>query len=170
MALNFMNTRRIGVGTVIALACAFNSASGSTSTGTLSVTASVASVCLISNSTLAFGSYDPTSATPLNVATTLTLTCTLGTPYNIGMGVGGGAGATTTLRVLTSGGNTLGYKLFRDSGRTLNWGNTVGTDTLSGTSSGSTLANTINVYGEIPANEAAATGSYTDSVTVTVTY
>jgi spore coat protein U-like protein len=169
-ALNFKNIGRTGLATVIALVAAFNSASAATATGTLTVTASVASVCLISNGTLAFGSYDPTSATVLNAATTVTLTCTLGTPYNVGMGVGAGTGATTTLRQLTSGGNTLGYKLFRDSGRTLNWGNTVGTDTLSGTSSASTLANTINVYGEIPANEAAPTGSYSDSVTVTVTY
>jgi len=148
----------------------FNTAQAATATGTLSVTASVASVCLISNGTLAFGSYDPTSGAALNAATTLTLTCTLGTPYNIGMAAGAGTGATTTLRVLTSGSNTLGYKLFRDSGRTLNWGNTVGTDTLSGTSSATVLTNTINVYGQIPASEAAATGSYTDSVTVTVTY
>lgn len=171
MTLNSGNMiRRTALASVIALVTAFNSASAATATGTLSVTASVASVCLVSNATLAFGSYDPTSAAALNAATTLTLTCTLGTPYNIGMSAGAGTGATTTLRVLTSGSNTLDYKLFRDSGRTLNWGNTVGTDTLSGTSSASTLANTINIYGQIPINEAAPTGSYTDSVTVTVTY
>ncbi len=164
------NIRRAGLAAALAIVTGFGTAEAATATGTLSVTASVASVCLISNGTLAFGSYDPTSATALNASTTLTLTCTLGTPYNIGMAAGAGTGATTTLRILTSGANTLGYKLYRDSGRTLNWGNTVGTDTLAGTSSATVLTNTINVYGQIPAAEAAPTGSYTDSVTVTVTY
>lgn len=145
-------------------------ANAATASGTLTVNASVASVCLISNGTLNFGSYDPTSGSILNAATTLTLTCTPGTTYKIGMGVGSGTGATVALRQLTSGSNTLAYKLFRDSSRTLNWGNTAGTDTLDTASSSSALSNTINIYGQIPANEAAAAGSYADSVAVTVSY
>jgi spore coat protein U-like protein len=161
---------RLAVAAAVLLATAPSRAQAATATGTLSVTATVASACLIANGTLAFGTYDPTSGAALNAATTLTLTCSLGTPYNIGMGVGGGLGGTISLRVLTSGTNLLPYKLFRDAGRTLNWGITIGTDTLAATSSILTLANTINVYGQIPASEAAASGSYTDSVTVTVTY
>jgi spore coat protein U-like protein len=46
----------------------------------------------------------------------------------------------------------------------------VGTDTLSGTSSPSTLTNTIPIYGQIPAGEAAAIGNYTDTVTMTVSF
>ena len=145
-------------------------AHAATASGTLTVNASVTAVCLISNGTLNFGNYDPTSATPTTGSTTLTLTCTPGTAYNIGLGAGAGSGATVTLRQLTSGGNTLGYKLFRDSGYTQNWGVTIGTDTLAGTSSSSQLSNTINVYGQIPAQEAAAAGSYTDTVAITVTY
>lgn len=141
-----------------------------TASGTLTVTASVASVCLIANGTLAFGSYDPTSATALTGSTTVTLTCTLGTPYQIGLDAGTGSGATTTTRKLTSGGNTLSYQLFRDASRTLNWGNSLGVDTLDATSSGSSLSNTITVYGRIPAGAAVPTGSYSDSVAITVTY
>ena len=141
-----------------------------TASGTLSVTASVASVCLVSNGTLAFGSYDPTSASALNGSTTVTLTCTLGTPYKIGLDAGAGSGATVSLRKLTSGADTLGYQLFRDSNRTLNWGNTAGVDTLDATSSSGSLSNTITIYGRIPAGAAVPTGSYTDSVAITVTY
>ena len=162
--------RRIGLAVALALAAGFDSASAGTATGSLSVTASVVGVCIIGNATLAFGTYNPTAAAATTATTTVTLTCSLGTPYNIGMSAGAGTGATTTLRVMTATGGTLGYKLFRDAAYTLNWGNTVGTDTLSGTSSASSLTNTVNIYGQIPAAEAAAIGSYTDTVTMTVTY
>jgi len=130
----------------------------------------VLKVCLISNGTLNFGNYNPTATSALTGSTTVTLTCTPGSSYNIGMNAGSGTGGTVTLRQMTNGAATLGYELFRDSGYSNNWGNTVGTDTLSGTTSTSSLTNTINVYGEIPANEVAGAGSYADSVTMTVTY
>jgi spore coat protein U-like protein len=146
------------------LACA------ATATGTLTVTATVTTACSIVTLPLAFGNYDPTSATDLNGSTTATLTCTPGTAYKIGMDAGQGSGATVTTRKMTSGSNTLNYKLYRDSARTLNWGNTPGTDTLDGTSSLLTTVNTINIYGTIPKSQAAGAGAYTDTVTVTVTY
>ena len=164
------NIRRTVLTSALMLAAVCDSAMAGTATGTLSVSASVAAVCVIGNATLAFGVYNPTAAVAATANTTVTLTCSLGTPYNIGMSAGAGAGATTALRVMTATGGTLGYKLFRDAGLTLNWGNVVGTDTLSGTSSASALINTINIYGQIPAGEAAAIGSYTDTVTMTVTY
>jgi spore coat protein U-like protein len=159
-----------GLGIFLTLAASFHTVSAGTSTGTLTVTASVAGVCTIGNATLAFGTYNPTAATAINMTSTVTLTCSLGTPYNIGMSAGSGTGATTSSRLMTAGSTTLGYNLYRDSGYSLNWGNTVGTDTLSGTSSTSALTNTITIYGQIPAGENAAVGSYTDTVTMTVTY
>jgi spore coat protein U-like protein len=171
-----MNASRIfrcaaGASAVLAAAIAGN-AGATTTTGTLTVNTTVIKVCLISNGTLNFGNYDPTAATANTTSTTVTLTCTPGSSYNIGMNAGSGSGGSTTLREMTlSGGSaTLGYELFQDSGYSVNWGNTVGTSTLAGTTSSSTLANTITVYGEIPANEVAGVGNYSDSVTMTVTY
>jgi len=164
------NIRRTGLIALVALAVGCNSATAGTNTGTLTVTASVAAVCIIGNATLAFGAYNPTSGTATTANATTTLTCTLGTPYNIGMSPGAGTGATVTLRIMTSGTNTLGYKLFQNAALTTNWGNTVGTDTYSNTSSTSSLTQTITIYGQIPASEAAAVGSYTDTVTMTVTF
>jgi spore coat protein U-like protein len=62
----------------------------------------------------------------------------------------------------------LGYKLFRDSGHTLNWGNTVGTDTVTGTGKGSIQA--VAIYGQLPAGQYVAPGSYADTITATITY
>jgi len=158
----------VAVGLMSALGA--TSADAATTTGSLVVSATVLKACLISGGTLAFGNYDPSSSTPNNASTTVTLTCTPGTSYNIGMDAGGGTGATVTLRYLSLSSNKLGYKLFQDAGRSTNWGNTVGTDTLHATTSASSVTNTINIYGEIPVNEAAAVGVYADTVTMTVTY
>ncbi len=162
---------RLTLATVVAFGC-YGSAtvSADTSVGSLTVTANVVKVCMISSGTLAFGAYNPSAATALDSSASLTLTCTPGTSYDIGMAAGGGTGATTTLRKLTNGGSTLSYRLFKDADRTENWGNTPGTDALAGVSSAVSLTNTINIYGRIPANEAVPFGNYADAVVVTVTY
>ena len=150
------------------LVLASQSASAATVTDTMAVTVTVQSACVVSASPLAFGTYSPVSGTNLDATTTLNVTCTQGTAYNVGLSAGGGTGATTTVRKLTSSGRTLNYALYSDSGRTTNWGNTVSTDTVSGTAGLTATAYT--VYVRIPANQNTAAGAYTDSVTVTVTY
>jgi spore coat protein U-like protein len=62
----------------------------------------------------------------------------------------------------------LGYSLFSDSARTVNWGQTVGTDTVTGTGNGTAQA--LTVYGDVPAGQYLAPGSYSDTITATVTY
>ncbi len=60
------------------------------------------------------------------------------------------------------------YALYSDSGRTTVWGNTVGTNTVSGTYAIAQLP--LTVYGSIPAGQSIPAGNYTDTVTVTITY
>jgi spore coat protein U-like protein len=69
---------------------------------------------------------------------------------------------------MVSGGNTLNYSLFSNAGRTANWGNIVGTDTVNITGNGG-LQNT-TVYGRIPASQLSPVGAYTDTITVTITF
>jgi spore coat protein U-like protein len=69
---------------------------------------------------------------------------------------------------MKAGSALINYSLFSDSGRTVNWGNTVGTDTVAATGNGSAQA--YNVYGRIPAQTTPAPATYTDTITVTVTY
>ncbi|MFZ6658280.1 Csu type fimbrial protein [Undibacterium sp. TJN19] len=148
------------------LLCASSSVFAVTTSGTLAVSATVASACSVTGSTLAFGAY--TSAQIDNSAS-LTVICTNSTPYNVGLDVGSGSGATLAVRKMTgSVSGTLNYSLYKDSGRSTVWGNTVGTDTATGTGNG--LSQSMTVYGRVPAGQNPGVGVYSDSVTVTLTY
>jgi spore coat protein U-like protein len=69
---------------------------------------------------------------------------------------------------MTNGGNAVTYSLYFDSGRTTVWGNTIGTDTVAATGSGSSQSYT--VYGRVPAQSTPGPAAYADTITVTVTY
>ena len=104
----------------------------------------------------------------LNVASTLTITCNT-TTYNVCLNAGLATGATVTIRKMTGRASAmLNYAMFRDSARTLNWGNTVGTDTLSSTGNGSALFS--SVFGHLAAGQSVTPGAYSDTIIVTVTY
>lgn len=132
------------------------------------VTATVLQACIVTASPLVFGNYDPTASTATDASTSVLVTCTNGTAYNVGLNQGGGSGATVATRKMTSGGNTMSYSLYQDAGRSSLWGNTVGSDTVAGTATG--LPVTHNVYGRIPAQQSVHQGAYSDTITVTVTY
>jgi spore coat protein U domain-containing protein, fimbrial subunit CupE1/2/3/6 len=137
-----------------------------TSTSNFNVKTTVAKACNIAANSLNFGTY---SGTLINSTSTISVRCTGTTTYNVGLNAGTASGATVTNRSMTgSGGALLGYKLFRDSAHTLNWGNTVGTDTVAGTGNGAVQS--LTVYGQMPAGEVANPGSYADTITATITY
>lgn len=141
------------------------SAQGTTATTTIAVSATVLSFCSISALPLAFGNY---SGSLLSASTTVSVTCTVGTTFNIGIDAGLGTGASVTERKMQSGANTLSYGLYSNAGATTVIGSTIGTNTISNTGTGS--SQTITVYGQVPAAQAVAPGVYTDTVTVTITY
>jgi spore coat protein U-like protein len=126
-----------------------------------------AASCTAYASGIVFGNY---TGGLLDVTGTITVTCTSGTAYNIGLNAGNTTGATITNRLMfggSGGQNTLGYQLFSDAAYTINWGNSSGTNWVSGTGNGS--AQPYNIYARIPANVVAATGSYTDTITASIT-
>lgn len=138
----------------------------SSATTSFTITATVQARCAVTATDLAFGNY---SGALLNGTSTITATCTKTTAYNVGLNAGTGTGATVTNRKMTGPSSaTLNYSLFRNTTRTLNWGNTVGTDTVAGTGSGA--AQTLTVYGSVPAAQYVRPGSYSDTITVTLTY
>ena len=110
-------------------------------------------------------------ATALNQQTTLAVTCTNTTPYNVGLDGGTVAGSTVVSRLLagtTTGntGTTIGFQLYQDAGRTTVWGTTQGTNTVAGTGTGS--AQSLNVYGQVPPQATPKPDLYETTVTATV--
>jgi spore coat protein U-like protein len=126
--------------------------------------------CSTYSNQVTFGNY---SGGNIDVTATITVQCdTAGTAFQIGLNAGTTPGATITNRLMyggTGGTNKLGYQLFRDAARTLNWGNTSGTDTVAGTITAANTGQNYTVYARMPANEVSPTGSYTDSISIAVT-
>jgi spore coat protein U-like protein len=150
----------------LALGLAPMPADASTVTTTFGVTSTVSATCTVSAGTLAFGTYTGLLTT---ATSTVTVTCTNTTPYNIGLSAGLATNATVTTRSMTGPGSALlGYHLFSDASYALNWGVTVGTDTVAGTGNGA--AQLLTIYGQIPSAEYVAPGAFTDTITATVTY
>ena len=139
------------------------------------VRARVVPDCAIEATTLNFGTADASLATnPLDATSTITATCTQGSSYSIALDRGRGPGATVAQRRLTridSGVDTLIYELYSDALRRRLWGDgSFGTSDVSGTGNGvqDTIVHT--VYGTLDAQEPGRSGSYSDTITATITY
>ncbi|KUY73740.1 spore coat U domain-containing protein [Burkholderia sp. RF4-BP95] len=144
--------------------------SNGTATAQFNVTLTIQANCAIAANPLAFGSSGVLTAA-INQQTTVSVTCSNSTPYNIGLDAGSVSGSTVSSRLMagtTSGntGTTVGYQLYQDSGHTTVWGNTQGTDTVGGTGTGS--AQVLNVYGQVPTQATPKPDTYQAAVTATV--
>lgn len=164
---------RLVVAGVLAGACLLQSVEFSratTTTSTFAVSVSLVATCTITSaSALNFGSQGILNVN-VDQTATINVICSNATPYNIGLDAGTGTGATIATRKMTSGSNTVNYTLYSNSGRTTLWGNTIGTNTVSATGDGLAAGQSYTVYGRVPVQTTPAAGSYTDTITVTVTY
>lgn len=138
----------------------------------LNVTLTIQANCVIATNPLNFGSTGVLAGS-LDQTTTLSVTCTNTTPYNIGLDGGSVTGSTVSNRLLagtTTGntGTTVGFQLYQDAGRTVVWGNTQGTDTVSGTGNGA--AQSYTVYGRVPPQATPMPDTYQATVLATVYY
>ena len=143
-----------------------------TATGTMAVSTSVAVSCVMAvTGNIAFSAYDTTAADHLQSTGTMTSTCTSGGAAKITMGLGSGGNEASTdanpVRQMTNGASKLRYDLFSENSYTTAWGNTSGTGkAFTGTGS----LQTFTAYAEITAEQAVISGTYNDSVAVTLTY
>ncbi|HSI55144.1 MAG: spore coat U domain-containing protein [Ramlibacter sp.] len=145
-------------------------AQSQTAEATFRVSTRVNAVCSVTASNLDFGVYATQTASPKQASTVLRATCTPGTTYQLGLNEGTTAGATVTQRKLVSASNaTLNYQLYSDSARSVIWGNTPGTDTVTGLP-GTGLAQDYTVFGSIPPSQAAPAEEFGDTITVRIYY
>jgi spore coat protein U-like protein len=161
-------TAKLGLATALILVAGQAYAS-TTITNTFGVQLAIQAQCtIVSTQTLDFGSNGVINANIDNQAD-LHVQCTNTTPFNIGLDAGANGGTTTT-RLMKGGptNETIQYQLFSDTNHGVNWGNTIGSDTVASAGNGS--SQTFTVYGRVPPQTTPTPGSYSDTVTVSVTY
>ena len=150
------------------------SASATTSSNHTSFTVSltVQSDCAISATNLAFGPTGSALATTDVLATSnLTVTCSMGTGYAVNLDPGSTTGSTVLSRLLAGTGSnthTVQYQLYSDSGRGTVWGDSSGGTPVTGTGTGN--AETITVYGKVPAQTIPPADAYSSTETATITF
>jgi spore coat protein U-like protein len=173
----FASIRRTGaVVAPLLWLCAVSMAQAGTTTANLTATITVTAACTINAAALTFPATPGTSllAAAVTGSTTVSVTCTSGSPYAIGMSNGGNYANST--RNMASGGNLIGYGLYVDPAYTYPWttaaGNsacTTANDCYLGTGNGS--AQSVSIYGQVPIIATAPpSGTYSDTVTMTITF
>ena len=72
---------------------------------------------------------------------------------------------------MKSSGNSLNYNLYTDATYTSIWGSgSGGTSSVSKTNGSGETGSTITIYGKIPAEQDVYAGSYSDSITITISF
>ena len=148
-------------------------AGSATTTTTFAVTESVQATCSATATTLAFSAYTPGAGAIANNGT-ISVKCTKNTPYTISLNGGTTIGGTIAQRLMASGANKLQYNLFTTAAFTQIFGDGSGTSkTVAGQRCGrghrqrrDGIRSTARQRGQ----PGRGTGSYTDTITVTVTY
>jgi spore coat protein U-like protein len=155
--------------TILFAAITPGAALAQTQSTTMSVTATVTANCTVSTGAVAFGSVNTLGGNH-DATGSVTVNCTNGAAWSAAANQGSGTGATLSNRRMTFGANTLTYRLFTDAGRTSIWGDgSTGTAAVTGTGNGA--AQVFTVYGRVPSGQTSVpAGSYSDTVSVTITY
>lgn len=151
---------------LIAPTCASLTTSGGTFP--FSVTASVVNNCNITATPVAFGATGVLrSAVTANG--TITAQCTNGDAYRISLNGGSSGNVAARTMQRSGGGTTVGYQLYLDSAFGSAWGDgTSGTSMATGTGTGA--QQTFTVYGRVPAQGTPTPGSYSDTITATISF
>lgn len=144
--------------------------SGTTGVGTFDFTvkATVANQCYATTSDLNFGSVSSVAAGPITGTSTINVQCTNGTPYQVGLNNGSNStGGTNRSMKDPATARLVRYDLYRDSARSVRWGNAKDVDTLNN-QTGSGIYKPITVYGQAYPDSLVAVGNYSDTVSVTL--
>ena len=154
-------------------ASCFSGTATGTATFYLGVKATATNTCSIAISqatNLDFGAYS-SLAINHDSTSTISLACPANTSWKVGLNNGSNASAAQR-RMKSPAGNFISYELYRNNSRTQRWGNdtTGGSDTVNGSGSSQTNPTILTVYGRTPSQAIVPAGTYTDTITVTLTY
>jgi len=166
--------RRIAIvliGVAVVSIAAESRLSAQSATASLAVNASVQKNCTITTAPVAFGNYDSVAANataPLDGIGTVTVTCTKGAPAKVGLNDGSNAQGTTR-RMAQGAADYLTYELYKDTAHASRWGNTADT-ALEIPAAPNQIPRDFPVYGRVAPAQAAAVGTYSDTVMATVNF
>lgn len=127
------------------------------------------SSCTVLATELNFGNTLDLSAT-IQASNSIQVTCSPGASYEVSLGNGSSGGTSPVQRRManSASANVITYGIYRDAARTLPWGSTSGSNTVSSVGTGA--AQTFTGYGKVPAQTTPLAMTYTDTVIVQVTY
>ncbi|MBI3262255.1 MAG: spore coat protein U domain-containing protein [Acidobacteria bacterium] len=170
--MNRISTRTLVAATVATflILLATRTAHSGTTTASLQVGIVVSNNCSITTSAVQFSAYDPSvsnASTPATSAGSVTLACTQGSAPVIGLGSGAHQSGAT--RRASDGANFIAYQLYKDGGLTQPWGDS-GTDVLNAGLSPSKRPRSFTVHGQVPAGQNVPSGTYSDTITVSVNF
>ncbi len=128
--------------------------------------------CTVAAPGMMFGTYNPLARAPSTITTTITVRCqsAYDTPLAYQIMIGQGAGGSFTPRRM----GALAYQLYTNASHTVIWG-----DGTSGTSpvgdayqlvANVPASRAYTIYGQIPAPQNVAPGSYSDTLTIILAY
>jgi spore coat protein U-like protein len=143
--------------------------------------AQAAADCTAAAGGVAFGAYNPLVTTADDSTGTVTVTCTNtgggNTTVNYTLALSTGVSGAYSQRHMKAGTPMLNYNLYRDSARSVVWGNgSGGTSQITGSltvgsgAGNGTRSATYTVYGRVQAQQDAAPGTYSDSIVITLTF
>ena len=135
-----------------------------------------AQACTVSTTPTAFGNYLPLSGSANTSNATVSVTCnsTISLLVSYSLALSTGTGGSFAARSMAGGASRLAYQLYRDSAYSQIWGD--GTSATYTVTDGYLLSvltpvtRNYTAYGRIPASQNVATGGYTDTIMVLLTY
>ncbi|MFC7739199.1 spore coat U domain-containing protein [Roseomonas sp. GCM10028921] len=121
-----------------------------------------------SASAVAFGTYNPFVAAPLDTTGTVSVKCT--GQALVTAQLSRGSSGNQMARRMQNGSAFLSYQIYTDATRLIVWGDgIIATGTMIGAVQGNTQR-IFAMYGRTPVRQTASVGSYVDTLIITVTF
>lgn len=132
--------------------------------------------CTVASTSTAFGLYDAVATSPNETSSTISVTCgalVLGGLISYQIRLSKGNSTTYVNRKLINGVNPINYNIYADAGRTQIWGDTTeGTVEVTDSYLLSLLSTTrqYTAFGRIPTGQFVPSGTYNDTIVVTIIF